>query len=127
MNNIEDAKKLYWKYMGITYEDLVVVEKEIQNHLNHHKEVAPNLILHKITGFGSQYTCMMCKVNCSNCCYKIATGQSCSSGVNHNTYWAIHEAKDLQQLLSAIKDRAHWLAEVIVAVENRGNIDINID
>lgn len=127
MNNIEDAKKLYWKYMCITYEDLVVAEKEIQKQYNFHKEVVPNLILHKITGFGSQYTCMMCKVNCPSCCYEIATGQSCSSGVNHNTYWAIHEAKDLQQLLSAIKDRAHWLAEIIVAVENRIKYDTNTD
>lgn len=127
MNNIEAAKKLYWKYLSITYDDLVNEQTKMQKIYIHYDDIIPNLILRNITGFGSTYSCMLCDVNCSNCIYKIATNESCSSGIYHKTYWAIHEAKDLQQLLSAIKDRAHWLAEVIVMVEGKVWNDTNTD
>lgn len=101
--NIQAAKELVDKYLSITLKELYS-----------HSMVAP-LSAYLLTGFGSKTACPLCiSVDgyCHHCIYGPADS-SCTKGKNKDTYYAIKDAANPEELFLAFRMRALHLKKII--------------
>jgi hypothetical protein len=117
VKNIKEAKALVKRYREITAE-------EIEN-----AGYSPS----KLTGFGSLASCTLCQAvdmvspwDSSPCLYCIYTDSEntgfyndlfCNNGVNKDTYNAIEEALDAEELLMAYQERADHIENLLKTLE----------
>lgn len=124
--NIEAAKKLANTYRNLTEKDLKdEFDERYTNGLD---------VMHKITGFGSERTCTLCRsvdkyANglpvCEDCVWYSLfpcndTEYPC---VQHETYQYIEFAGSPHELRQALLDRAEWLWEAIFKAEEENELE----
>lgn len=119
VKNIEAAKELVELYRNITKEQLEEIYEKL---LEEEDEVEYMGVLHNITGFGSIYSCHLCKPitgHCLDCIH----GQELDYLINcpciyDETYENIEDADSIDSLYYAIQDRANYLESLIKKLEN---------
>jgi hypothetical protein len=77
-----------------------------------------------VTGFGSPYTCTLCKeygifrdeaiiIECDNCPWMKLTNTMCGAGINAESYHKILDENTHRKLLNAFRNRAKYMREVL--------------
>jgi hypothetical protein len=125
--NLPEFIALIQRYESIQLAEIKAKFDEYAYHL-----VKKHKILKPLTGFGYSTTCKLCVAvtdntqwtNCSQCVYMpaVSLGSThCNVGGNEETYEAIYNATTPTQLLTAYRNRAARMREVL---KEKG-IDIN--
>ena len=120
ITNIEEAIKLVKKYRSITKEDLdeelckIAIDDDSYEALTN------------ITGFGSRFSCPLCKAaenRCEDCIHSLCgiVNPKRLPCTRHKTYDFIEHADTAKELFDAINKRADYL-EKLINDANRGTV-----
>jgi hypothetical protein len=108
--NKKHFKDLAKQYKQITQDHITIAEemtsvKEVQ------LESYGAVIAKKITGYGDTATCKLCatSLTCASCYWITKTSKGCNQSENEETYMAICDAKNAQELLAAFKNRSEHM------------------
>lgn len=122
------AKALSEKYEKLAVEDFINAKKALIGAFpSLYKEKPPSLseCLHYLTGFGSICTDIVCAstARCENCIfwrYPTSYAEWCIAPCrSHTTYKKLLSAKELPEMLSAVKARAKFLRTLFEAYDNK--------
>ena len=113
--NIKEFKTLIATYRAITKKDLKKAKKEFKKSKG---KRYPSQCLSTITGFGTVENCTLCKplikdyyiLDCHKCVYHIKSFERCTASITFNK---IRHARNLKELLKAIKKRAEYMESLI--------------
>ena len=102
--NLKEFKALIKRYESITLEEIKEEQKK-------HDYFIGDTIANKLTGYGEEETCTLCKNidmfdDCKGCIYTDVTNAVCGTGINKKTYDRIYGADTPRKLLNAFRARA---------------------
>ena len=109
IRNLDAFKALIERYNTITLGELQIIEEE-------NPGLSPYDIATKATGFSSKRTCTLCQAVNADCEFCVWGGPNesdeygCWKGKNTETYDAIENAYDLEELLEAYRRRALYMS-----------------
>lgn len=107
MSNKKEFLKLIKTYENITIKDINKLTT-----INCPFYCISDVIANKLTGFGAQETCSLCKVikaDCNKCYWDTLTDYICDESENKETYMNIYNARTKEDLLNAFKLRAQYM------------------
>ena len=107
VKNLPEFKALIERYETIAPEE---IEKKFKKHER------KSMKLSKLTGFGYQDTCTLCRtvasvgdyIDCKLCVY--GHGYGCT---DHKTYFMIENSKNPEELLAAYRARAEYMKTLL--------------
>lgn len=114
--NIKEAKELLIKYKSLTLEQITECFDKLKDTYN---TITGYLVMRELTGFGTCYTCSLCKVinsNCDICIYSIYSVKEEYSCVNES-YYLIAKAKTPDRIFYGVQKRIEFLENTIKLCE----------
>lgn len=120
IQNLEEFKALILRYDKLKLRDI----KNANNALSH-TIFRPAAVARKLTGFGSEYTCTLCRplyvrldIECHKCVYSVNVERPhanfhCTKGPNSESYHAIFEAENEEDLLKCYEIRKKHMLDIL--------------
>lgn len=116
MKNLNEFKALIERYESITEDE--INKKDVELEYCSAFEIA-----NELTGYGSTHTCILCtrvgfsrnsyRPNCVDCVYGLSKESDHYGCSLDQTYYAIENAEDTAELLTAFRERAKYMRTLL--------------